>query len=99
MVQLRTSRVAAVASALGMHPRMLNRRLARQGTSVFELMKEVRFQIARDLLANTSLPITEIAATLLYANNGAFTRGREPQGLAARARRHASRCARIDPVY
>jgi AraC-like DNA-binding protein len=53
---------------------MLNRRLAQEGTSVFELMKEVRFQIARDLLANTSLPITEIAATLLYANNGAFTR-------------------------
>ena len=66
--------VAAVASALGMHPRMLNRRLAQDGTSVFELMKEVRFQIARDLLANTALPITEIAATLLYANNGAFTR-------------------------
>jgi AraC-like DNA-binding protein len=66
--------VAAVASALGLHPRMLNRRLAQEGTSVFELMKEVRFQIARDLLANTALPITEIAATLLYANNGAFTR-------------------------
>ena len=66
--------VAAVASALGIHPRMLNRRLAQERTSVFELIKEVRFQIARDLLANTSLPITEIAATLLYANNGTFTR-------------------------
>jgi AraC-like DNA-binding protein len=66
--------VAAVASALGVHPRKLNRRLAQEGTSVFELMKEVRFQIARDLLANTSLAITDIAATLLYANNGAFTR-------------------------
>lgn len=66
--------VGAVAAAMGAHPRSLNRRLAQEGTSVFELTKEVRFQIARDLLANTSLPITEIAATLLYANNGAFTR-------------------------
>jgi AraC-like DNA-binding protein len=66
--------VAAVAAAMGAHPRSLNRRLAQQRTSVFELMKEVRFQIARDLLTSTSLPITEIAATLLYASNGAFTR-------------------------
>lgn len=65
---------AAVASAMGMHPRSLNRLLALEGTSVFELMKEVRFQIARDLLANTSLSIGEIAATLVYANIGAFTR-------------------------
>lgn len=66
--------VGAVAAAMGLHPRSLNRRLAQEGTSVFELAKEVRFQIARDLLANTSLPITEIAATLLYASTGAFTR-------------------------
>jgi AraC-like DNA-binding protein len=66
--------VDAVAAAVGLHPRSLNRRLAREGTSVFELLKEVRFQIARDLLANTSLPITEIAATLVYSNIGAFTR-------------------------
>jgi AraC-like DNA-binding protein len=66
--------VRAVAAAMGLHPRTLNRRLELEGTSVFELAKEVRFQIARDLLANTSLPITEIAATLLYANSSAFTR-------------------------
>ncbi len=59
---------------MGMHPRALNRRLAKEGTSVLALMKEVRFQIARDLLANTELPVTDIAATLLYSNIGAFTR-------------------------
>lgn len=66
--------VEAVAAAVGLHPRTLNRRLAREGTSVFELTKQVRFQIARDLLSNTSLPVTEIAATLLYSDIGAFTR-------------------------
>lgn len=66
--------VDAVAAVMGLHPRTLNRRLAREGTSLLALMKAVRFQIARDLLENTALPITEIAATLLYANIGAFTR-------------------------
>ncbi|MFO1086141.1 MAG: AraC family transcriptional regulator [Reyranellaceae bacterium] len=66
--------VAAVATVVGLHPRTLNRRLAREGTSVAALTKAVRFQIARDLLENTALPITEIAATLLYADIGAFTR-------------------------
>jgi len=66
--------VEAVAAAMGLHPRSLNRRLAQEGTSVFELLKTVRYQIARDLLENTSLSISEIASTLLYANIGAFTR-------------------------
>lgn len=66
--------VAAVSAAMGLNPRSLNRRLAREGTSVFDLMKEVRFQVARDLLASTALPITEIAETLLYSSIGAFTR-------------------------
>lgn len=64
----------AVAAALGLQIRTLNRRLAADGTSVFQLTKEVRYKVARDLLANTALPVTEIAATLVYANTGGFTR-------------------------
>lgn len=66
--------VRAVAAALGLQVRTLNRRLADEGTSVFELAQDVRYQVARDLLANTALPVTEIAATLAYANTGGFTR-------------------------
>lgn len=66
--------VEAVAASIGLHPRTLNRRLARQGTSVFKLLREERYRIARDLLANTPLPISEIAATLLYTSVGSFTR-------------------------
>ena len=33
-----------------------------------------RYQVARDLLANTGLSVTEIAATLVYADTAAFTR-------------------------
>ncbi len=63
-----------VVQAAGLHRRTLNRRLALEGTSVFALMKDVRYQIARDLLANSALSVTEIAATLAYADIGAFTR-------------------------
>lgn len=66
--------VKAAAAVLGIHPRTLNRRLADDGTSVFALTKEVRYQVARDLLVNTALPVTEIAATLSYTNIGGFTR-------------------------
>ena len=66
--------VRAVAASLGLHARTLNRRLADEGESVFDLVQDVRYQVARDLLANTALPVTEIAATLVYANTGGFTR-------------------------
>lgn len=66
--------VEAVAASVGLHPRTLNRRLANAGTSMFKLLKEERYRIARDLLANTPLPISEVAATLLYSGIGNFTR-------------------------
>ena len=66
--------VEVVAASVGLHPRTLNRRLASAGTSMFKLLKEERYRIARDLLANTPLPISEVAATLLYSSIGNFTR-------------------------
>ena len=66
--------VETVAASVGLHHRTLNRRLADEGTSVFELLKQERYRIARDLLANTPLSISEVAATLLYTSIGSFTR-------------------------
>lgn len=66
--------IRAVAAASGLHPRALNPRLARERTSVFELLQLVRYQISRDLLENTSLTINDIAATLTYAYIGLCTR-------------------------
>ena len=63
-----------VSAMTGMLHRTLNRRLAQRGTSVLELTKDVRFQIARELLASTDLTVTEIAATLHYSHAGTFTR-------------------------
>lgn len=66
--------VARVAALMKLHPRTLNRRLALVGTSVVVLAKEARFAIARQLLADTSLPIGEIASAIGYSEASTFNR-------------------------
>jgi AraC-like DNA-binding protein len=63
-----------VADLLGMHPRTLNRRLQSFGTSFQQLVDEVRFGIARQMLEHTSIDVSEIAASLDYSDASAFTR-------------------------
>jgi AraC-like DNA-binding protein len=63
-----------VATLFSMHPRTLNRRLKRFGTCFQELLDQGRFEISRQLLANSSLEVTRIAATLNYADASAFSR-------------------------
>jgi len=59
---------------LGIHKRTLNRRLAENDTSFARVLAEVRFQIARQLLADTDLPLVDIAATLNYTDTSTFSR-------------------------
>lgn len=66
--------VEGVAVMLGMHRRTLNRRLAEHGTTIARLVGEVRAQIAQQLLADTTLPLIEIASALNYTDAGTFTR-------------------------
>lgn len=63
-----------VAELLSMHRRTLNRRLEELGYTFRRLVNEVRYDIARQLLENTDMPIAEIAATLDYSAPSAFTR-------------------------
>lgn len=65
--------VDEVAERLSLHRRTLNRRLRSRGTSVHRLVEEVRSEIARQLVANTGMLLTEIAATLGYADASSFT--------------------------
>ena len=62
----------AMAEALGVHARTLARHLAREGTGFQQVLDEVRFSTACELLALTDLPIGAIADTLSYASHGAF---------------------------
>lgn len=68
------SSAAQVAELFSMHRRTMNRRLNAHGTSFHELVDEVRFEIARQLLEDSALEIIQIALLLGYSNASAFTR-------------------------
>ncbi|MBS7538879.1 AraC family transcriptional regulator [Ancylobacter lacus] len=62
----------SVARELGFQPRTLARHLARVGTSFEAIKDEVRFTVARELLALTRLPVGRIAEALSYSANSSF---------------------------
>jgi AraC-like DNA-binding protein len=74
--QITSKRCSAIeiASLLAMHRRTLNRRLKRSGLGFRSMTNEVRFEIARQLLEDTQVSLTEIAAVLGYSEASAFTR-------------------------
>jgi AraC-like DNA-binding protein len=57
-----------------MHSRTLKRRLRIVGTSLRKLVNETQFEVARQLLVGTRMPITDIALALQYADSSGFTR-------------------------
>jgi len=65
--------IETVAGKLNMTTRTLRRRLAAEGSSYQQILCDVRYQLARDYLATSSLPIEEIAAMLGYSSPGNFT--------------------------
>lgn len=64
----------AMADALGLHERTLRRRLADEGTSIKDVIAAARFELAKQLLRETQLPIGRIAAALGYGDASAFLR-------------------------
>ncbi len=64
----------SVAGALGLGKRTLNRRLAARGTTIRELIAEVRLQIARQLMRDTDLTVADVAVTTCYSDVAAFSR-------------------------
>lgn len=66
--------VEALAAAAGTSRRTLQRRLAAEGTAFSNLLDEARRARALRALASGSVPIGEIAASLGYTGQPAFTR-------------------------
>jgi len=62
----------AVARELGVSGRTLTRRLAAAGTAFEDIKDEVRFAVARELLALTDLPVGQISAALSYSSHSSF---------------------------
>jgi AraC-like DNA-binding protein len=94
-----------VAQALGFKPRRLRQRLEAEGSSVKELLEDLRCERARQLLEVSRMPIAEIAATLHYSRPGAFSRafkgwtGRTPrQWRTAAWRRPPAAMSRLLPA-
>jgi AraC-like DNA-binding protein len=68
------ARADQVAALFSMHSRTLNRRLQSFGIGFQELVDEGRFEIARQMLGNSAMEVSEIAELLHYADASAFTR-------------------------
>jgi len=75
-----------VADQLHVSVRTLRRRLSEEGSSFRELLEEVRFQLAKEYLQDTRLPLAEIAELLDYTEPGNFSHafrrwsGQSPRG-------------------
>jgi AraC-like DNA-binding protein len=65
---------ATVARLFSMHRRTLHRHLQAEGRTFRQVTNEVRFELACDLLENTAMAISQIAALLQYSEPSAFTR-------------------------
>jgi AraC-like DNA-binding protein len=74
MVLSGTSSAASVALLFGIHERTLRKRLTAEGTSLQQLVSQARFELAKQLLENTRLPLVEIASALHFADAAVFSR-------------------------
>ena len=62
-----------VAEKLNMTSRTLRRRLSEENSSYQQILGEVRYQLAREYLSTSTLPLEEISVLLGYSAPGNFT--------------------------
>lgn len=74
MVLSGTSSAESVALLFGIHERTLRKRLTAEGSSLQQLVSQTRFELAKQLLENTQLPLAEIASALHFADAAVFSR-------------------------
>lgn len=89
----------AIADVLAMHRRTLNRRLKSQGTTFREVLEDVRFETACQLLDATHLALDDVAAALGYAGVSPFSRAfRRRSGTAPGEWRHEAKARHVEQV-
>ncbi len=92
LVQTGECKLADLSRITGISRRTLQRRLASLGLSFGELVEHVRFDLARDMLCNECLPISEIASQAGYRHATHFSRAfKRAFGVTPREYREASR--------
>lgn len=67
-------RLDDVAARLGLRRYALQRRLKAEGTSFQRILDDVRYELARRYLRESTTPISEIAGLLGYSESAVFTR-------------------------
>jgi AraC-like DNA-binding protein len=88
-----------VASALGLHPRTLNRLLGKTGTGFNRMLADARFETAQRLLRDPAIPVISIAWSLGYADASAFSRAfRRWSGMTPSNWRKSSGCKAPPPL-
>jgi AraC-like DNA-binding protein len=68
-----TCSMQSVAAELGMHRRTLDRQLKPFGFAFKTMSDEIRYEVSRQLLADTAMPVIAISQCLHYADPSAFT--------------------------
>lgn len=82
----------AVARHLAVHRRTLSRRLRAEGTSFRSVTTQIRFETAKQLLADTNMPLAQISACLGFSEAAAFTHAfRRWSGMTPSIWRHTCR--------
>lgn len=66
--------LTSIAKSIDLHPRQLQKRLAKEGLVFQDLLKEVRFNKAKRLLMLPDVALTQIAMILGYSEVSAFSR-------------------------
>ena len=69
-----TCSATTVARLFSMHRRTLHRHLRMEGFAFRQVADEIRFEIACELLENTDMALSQVAAALKYSELSAFTR-------------------------
>jgi AraC-like DNA-binding protein len=70
----RNSSADRVASLFAVHRRTMSRRLKVDGLSFKQLVNEVRYDVARQMIGRADMPLAEVAAALGYSEPSALTR-------------------------
>jgi AraC-like DNA-binding protein len=66
--------VTDIAGQLHMHERTLNRRLQEEGTCFRQVLDDIRYEMAQQLLAESAMSIARIAMALNYSDASTFNR-------------------------
>lgn len=71
---VKSAHMKDLSADLRLHARAINRRLKERGTTLREIVNKMRYEIASQLLRDTSLPVSSVANALGYAETSVFVR-------------------------